>query len=1008
MAGMAQAQDITNAVQLALTFDQPGIAYPLAFPYEPIRFQPMETLFVDFSTVTNALAAITNYAGEVQNGVNVWRMRLIQNAETGEVVVKAATNDVELLQLAAPSSFVPYATYNETLRMWAIFFGDGYTSYSDLIAYDGYTFLDPPRVVIDAWVISSADEDSYYSDGSSFSWGGSTMMSGGESPMFLDGDPCSITNDSQPFSIVDIYQDANLYTTVSFESCTNWLYGVLSTDELSTNTTWQTRAYMWGLASTSSWTDVTTTNIDQRFYKVVRMPAPNEWYGPFASWTNVMDFGATGNGVTDDTVAVSNALASVGLGNCSPVLYFPSGHTYRVTQKLWLRNRQYVEIVGQDRDTTIIKYDGPMGTLNGYLGPATVFHADGLVESHIARLTFDGNNKANTILGHSVSPGGNFDEGNSIVDCVFKNSVNIENINEGHGVDGGYYGAGFANVDFTRCIFTNTSVGLWTWDQNALDAWLTDCYLVDNIFGVFLLQGSAHAYHSTFSNSEADFILYKQAINFISLVGNTSYRSGVFFQENPASGNQTPTLIKGNTVIDPSPDAIEIDQSGPIFMIDNVIAFTNGPAVDFLLNSPQEFMAIGNTNTTPNWFTNVVNTVLSTNLVDNYVVARSNLTFTMPPPPSPATNLNRIVVEMGTNFASSDLQTAVNNAADGTVIHIPWVSNIFGSIPITQTITMPTNKDIRIIGDGYHTKLAWSGSAGGTMFSLPHPSHITFAHIQLSGNGSSGPLIAVSGVDSTPARVYARDTRMSQGITANIRLGDCPNAVIDYRGIVSDATSTPPAHGANAILDGRGKVRMIDVDSDNNTIGFICTNGGSLYVETSYNEASTNNFTNKTFRVSGNSTVTFLSGVQHENTRTNGVTDFSRATSNGFAVVNFSGNLMMGLVNGVIDWYNISGTSTGSVWITGDTTIDCPVNHWPIINSTTNIPVQTMNWNYNGGASTNNDIGSASAAFTRRMLTQARAEYSDLAPMARRADQTDVLLENVLLNLGGVNLSVQP
>lgn len=39
---------------------------------------------------------------------------------------------------------------------------------------------------------------------------------------------------------------------------------------------------------------------------------------------------------------------------------------------------------------------------------------------------------------------------------------------------------------------------------------------------------------------------------------------------------------------------------------------------------------------------------------------------------------------------------------------------------------------------------------------------------------------------------------------------------------------------------------------------------------------------------------------------------------------------------------------------------------------------------------------------------QARAEYSDLAPMARRPDQTDVLLENVLLNLGSVNLSVQP
>ncbi|HUJ71296.1 MAG TPA: hypothetical protein VLZ30_03575, partial [Verrucomicrobiae bacterium] len=271
----------------------------------------METIFVDFSASTNAaLAGLTNYPGQLQGSATAWPMRLIQNAETGEVVVKAATNDVELLRIPAPPNFVPYATYNETLWMWAIFFGDGYTSYSDLIAYDGYAFLDPPRVVIDAWVISSADEDSYYSDGSSFSSGGFMMMSGGESPMFLDGDPCSITNDAQPFSVVDISQDTDFYTTVSFESCTNWLYGVLSTDELTTNTIWQTRAYMWGLVSTTSWTDVSTTNIDQRFYKVVRMPAPNEWYGPFASWTNVMAFGAVGDGTTDDTSAISNALAS--------------------------------------------------------------------------------------------------------------------------------------------------------------------------------------------------------------------------------------------------------------------------------------------------------------------------------------------------------------------------------------------------------------------------------------------------------------------------------------------------------------------------------------------------------------------------------------------------------------------------------------------------------------------------------------------------------------------------
>jgi hypothetical protein len=68
-----------------------------------------------------------------------------------------------------------------------------------------------------------------------------------------------------------------------------------------------------------------------------------------------------------------------------------------------------------------------------------------------------------------------------------------------------------------------------------------------------------------------------------------------------------------------------------------------------------------------------------------------------------------------------------------------------------------------------------------------------------------------------------------------------------------------------------------------------------------------------------------------------------------------------------------------------------------------------MNWNYNGGASRyTNDIGSASASYTRQMLAQARAEYSDLAPMQRRTNQTDVLIENVFLELGSINLSVKP
>jgi hypothetical protein len=54
------------------------------------------------------------------------------------------------------------------------------------------------------------------------------------------------------------------------------------------------------------------------------------------------------------------------------------------------------------------------------------------------------------------------------------------------------------------------------------------------------------------------------------------------------------------------------------------------------------------------------------------------------------------------------------------------------------------------------------------------------------------------------------------------------------------------------------------------------------------------------------------------------------------------------------------------------------------------------------------DIGTADANYTRQMLQQARAEYSDRSPMNRRAGQTDVLVEQVFMKLGQQNLWVTP
>ncbi len=61
------------------------------------------------------------------------------------------------------------------------------------------------------------------------------------------------------------------------------------------------------------------------------------------------------------------------------------------------------------------------------------------------------------------------------------------------------------------------------------------------------------------------------------------------------------------------------------------------------------------------------------------------------------------------------------------MIHIPWSAT--GSLQgyLTSTITIPTNADIRIVGDGPNSRLYWNGPSGIPMFSLPHPSHATFS-----------------------------------------------------------------------------------------------------------------------------------------------------------------------------------------------------------------------------------------------------------------------------------------
>jgi hypothetical protein len=740
---------------------------------------------------------------------------------------------------------------------------------------------------------------------------------------------------------------------------------------------------------------------------VVTNQAYNEWYGPFPSWTNVMAFGAACDGTTDDSTAVSNALAAIGNGNCSPVLLIPG--MCRVTKKPWLNQRKNVAVVGLNQNTCGFLYDGPTVPANNTnnSAAATCFHVDGVVNSYFARLKFDGNFKAQTVLASSQQSSAIFDNNNLYEDCIIKNSAP-----GGIGVDGGHFEPweGFSNEDFVRCLIQTNSIGVELENFNALDIWFTDCLIESNTtYGIYVNKGDSHAYHSFFQHNGIDFY-HNPGAPFSSMVSNTSYQSGAFFVSVNQGANTTPLLFKGNTVIDPAGIPYQMNQFGPVIMLDNSTLTTNA-TISFASGSLADLLAVGNTNGISNWAIFSGGISVRSNFVDNFVVNRASLTFALPTQPIPATNLNRTVFEMTTNMTSASLQGSINSAGDGCVFHVPSpVLESNHQIYPNGMVTIPTNKDVRIVGDGADTILFWNGSSGSTFFSCPHPSRVTFSHIAFVGNyGGAARLIDVSGVGSTPARVYLRDSSATQPVGANVFLGNCSNTVIDIAGLSYGGGNfgAPPAtNGNNVVLSGAGKVRYINTDGGGNAISFVSTNGGQLYVENSYNEAS-NTFSNRLLRLSGGGTVTFLGSKMVENIGS--AEDFSRATSNGFTLVNFTGQLSFFCIQ-VIDWFNLSGATTGLVWIEGASTFPNPVIPWPVINSTVDTPVQTMNYNFSDGSGSTriSDIGTASAVFTRQMLSQARAEYSDRAPMMRRTNQTDVLLEQVFFQLGTQNLSVTP
>jgi hypothetical protein len=306
-------------------------------------------------------------------------------------------------------------------------------------------------------------------------------------------------------------------------------------------------------------------------------PLDESFVGPLASWKSVKDYGAKGDGTTDDTAAMQAALNDLKnvQTNSWSVLYFPSG-TYKITQTLTttrsLHNDYHgAQIIGQDPNTTSIVWAGASG--------GTMFSWDAWYDK-ISRLTFDGKGLA----GRGLWRIGGFTTYSEISDTIFKDINVCIDLGENSG-------GGIAEQMILRDRFYRCRVGVVTWNWNTLDVYIWHSYFEDNWNPIRNNAGDWDAYDNRFVRSTGVDLASGTNSEF-SAVNNVSLGSKAFI--GPAQGN---FFLQGNKVYGTTDMPVDLVSTNPTTMIDNVFQSPAGKIGVRLGNQDNtgQTLSVGNT-----------------------------------------------------------------------------------------------------------------------------------------------------------------------------------------------------------------------------------------------------------------------------------------------------------------------------------------------------------------------------------------------------------------------------
>jgi hypothetical protein len=694
-----------------------------------------------------------------------------------------------------------------------------------------------------------------------------------------------------------------------------------------------------------------------------------EFVGPFPGWANVKrDYGAVGNGITDDTTALQQALSEVATPGHAAVLYFPTG-TYRITHTLNLDSRISATLAGEDPVTTIIKWDGPAG--------GDMMLANAVALSRWTRLTWDGSGNAQCAV-HHTQIGGTYNiTGNFHTDEVLQDLA--------IGILGDPPNGGGDGHDIVRCHFLRCGEGIALVGFNTIDWHVWDSLFEDCSYGLRGYGANFHVYRSLFLRStEAD--LYLDTA-YYGIRGNTSIGSKTF-----VAGTAVPTTIQGNTVINSlEPTPIRPIGLGPITLLDNMIVSRAdapaGPAVEV----DDNLLSAGNTFTV----LRPIGAGGRSIMMEDRVVDRNSIAL---PPPALATFLrkaNRPILEVPSGAGAGAIQQAIDTAAgmNGSrpVVHLPT-----GSFLVDHTLVVPAGCDLQLVGDGtgfgtsgQGTSLAWIGPPGEVLLRLEGPSRATLREFSVSLGG-----IAVTDCDQPNARLLLEEVYIGL-CRVNLLVDRIDHADVSLQNLYHNAAAEVSVKVIGGVAQAAGqpatgRVALFGGESSVNALTYQVESGGRLLVEDCWYEGHEQT---RFVRLTDSGTLTINSAQIATGD------SFQSHNPDSIEVDNFRGQLS--ILNSLLSKTGVLVKGDGSatdlllLGCKGDNFSSLTNGQSYLVNQSTNAHVERLMSSSTGVEIPN--LGEGDPVFLRRMLSQIRTETPRrLVPLPR--DVSDVRIYRVSVN----------